>query len=119
MKIWLDDLRDPNDRVQGVLAQKWIKDRDDHDDWVWAKTAHEVIALLETEEVTEMSLDHDLGDDDKFGTGYDVVVWIEDAVFTRRDYVPPIVHIHTANYIGKRRMEAGLLSIRQIVAGRG
>ncbi|HHQ4547340.1 MULTISPECIES: cyclic-phosphate processing receiver domain-containing protein [Aeromonas] len=34
-----------------------------------------MIAWLETETVTEISLDHDLGDDDR-GTGYDVILWI-------------------------------------------
>ncbi|WP_439037769.1 cyclic-phosphate processing receiver domain-containing protein [Agarivorans sp. QJM3NY_25] len=33
--------------------------------------------MLKTGEVTEISLDHDLGNDDH-GTGYDVVLWIEE-----------------------------------------
>ena len=39
----------------------------------------EAIALLESGAVEELSLDHDLGDDER-GTGYDVVLWIEEAV---------------------------------------
>jgi len=35
----------------------------------------EAIALLETGQVRELSLDHDLGDDTR-GTGYDVVLWV-------------------------------------------
>ena len=40
-----------------------------------------MIALLEAGNVTEISLDHDLGDDDR-GTGYDVILWIEQALAT-------------------------------------
>lgn len=36
--------------------------------------------------VTELSLDHDLGDG-ACGTGYDVIVWIEEAV-ALRGFVP-------------------------------
>lgn len=39
----------------------------------------EAIRLLEAGLVEELSLDHDLGDDDR-GTGYDVILWIEAAV---------------------------------------
>ena len=42
----------------------------------------EAIRLLETGAVDEISLDHDLGDDER-GTGYDVVRWIEEAVELR------------------------------------
>ncbi|MDE1348062.1 cyclic-phosphate processing receiver domain-containing protein [Vibrio aestuarianus] len=47
----------------------------------------EAIALLKQGTVTEISLDHDLGDDEH-GTGYDVVLWIEEAVATR-GFQPP------------------------------
>ncbi|MGX1925728.1 cyclic-phosphate processing receiver domain-containing protein [Vibrio sp. NH-7] len=40
------------------------------------------MALLKRGKVTEISLDHDLGDDEH-GTVYDVVVWIEEAVATQ------------------------------------
>lgn len=43
--------------------------------WVRVFWPDEAIAWLETETVTEISLDHDLGDDDR-GTGYDVILWI-------------------------------------------
>ena len=42
----------------------------------------EAIVLLQQGTVTEISLDHDLGDD-AHGTGYDVVLWIEEAVATQ------------------------------------
>ena len=49
--------------------------------WHLARWPEDVIALLETHEVTEISLDHDIGDDPR--TGYDVFVWIEEAVALR------------------------------------
>lgn len=47
----------------------------------------EAIALLQTEQVTEISLDHDLGDDAR-GTGYGVVLWIEEALRLRGFVLP-------------------------------
>lgn len=35
----------------------------------------EAIELLKSGEVRKLSLDHDLGDDER-GTGYDVLLWI-------------------------------------------
>ncbi|WP_309295279.1 cyclic-phosphate processing receiver domain-containing protein [Aeromonas caviae] len=43
---------------------------------------------------TEISLDHDLGDDGR-GTGYDVILWIENEVMTNY-FIPPKIHIHSA-----------------------
>ena len=66
--------------------------------------------MLITGEVTEISLDHDLGD--HFGrpdgikrerTGYDVLLWIERQVVLE-GFVPPIIHIHTANPVAEKRM---------------
>jgi hypothetical protein len=61
----------------------------------------EAIMLLDSEEVTHISLDHDLGDDAR-GTGYDVLVSIERAVATR-GFVPPTITIHSANPSARRR----------------
>lgn len=69
----------------------------------------EAIALLETGKVTEISLDHDLGDDDK-GTGYDVVLWIEEQVFTN-DFTPPKIKVHSANSSARQKMEQGIATI--------
>lgn len=52
-------------------------ERDTPEGWVRVYWPDEAIALLESGKVSEMSLDHDLGDD-KRGTGYDVVLWVED-----------------------------------------
>lgn len=69
----------------------------------------EAITLLETGRVEELSLDHDLGDDER-GTGYDVVVWIEEAVFLR-GFKPPKITVHSANSSAREKMLAGIRSI--------
>jgi hypothetical protein len=50
--------------------------------WVRVFWPDEAIALLETGQVDELSLDHDLGDDQR-GTGCDVVLRVEEAVALR------------------------------------
>lgn len=72
----------------------------------------EAIALLEQGVVTELSLDHDLGDDRR-GTGYDVVLWIERAV-VERGFRPPLLRVHSANSAARVRMEAGIAAIRRL-----
>jgi hypothetical protein len=51
--------------------------------WVRASWPDEVIKLLSAGGVTALSSDHDLGDDER-GTGYDVVLWLEEAVERER-----------------------------------
>ena len=77
--------------------------------WTLVRWPDEAIELLKTGEVTEISLDHDLGDDER-GTGYDVVLWIEEQVFTRGFY-PPKMSVHSANSSARQKMEAGICAI--------
>ena len=77
----------------------------------WCAGPEEAIELLASGEVTEISLDHDLGDD-KHGTGYDVVLWIEEAVITR-GFVPPKISVHSANASARQKMEAGIATIER------
>ena len=58
-------------------------------------------------------LDHDLGDDVVNGTGYSVVCWIEEVVATR-GFVPPRMLIHSANIVGRARMEQAIASIERL-----
>lgn len=74
--------------------------------WVRCYWPDEVVALLERGGVTEVSLDHDLGDDER-GTGYDVILWIEEAV-ALRNFVPPLIGVHSANTAARAKMEAGI-----------
>jgi len=69
----------------------------------------EAIELLKAGVVTVISLDHDLGDDDR-GTGYDVVLWIEEAVFTS-NFKPPLIQVHSANSSARQKMELGIKTI--------
>lgn len=92
MKIFLDDER--------VAPEGWTQ----------ARWPADVIRLLILGGVTHLSLDHDLGDDAHGGTGYDVLVWIEEAVVLR-GYVPPVISIHTANPAARKRMEAAMKAI--------
>jgi len=86
--------------------------------WVAARWPDEVIALLKTGQVAALSLDHDLGDDQR-GTGYDVVLWIEEAV-ALRGFVPPReIYVHSSNTSARDKMLAGLEQIRKLQARRG
>jgi len=93
MKVYLDDLRTPPSG------------------WILVKTAKAAINLLKTNKVTDISLDHDFGDEKKFGTGYDVIVWIEKQIYTNKKFKIPNIKIHTANISARHKMELGLKSI--------
>lgn len=83
--------------------QVWLDDeRPAPDGWHHCRWPDEVIALLKTGKVEVVSLDHDLGDD-KRGTGYDVLLWIEEHVWETRKKPPKII-IHTANPAARLRM---------------
>ena len=98
MKVYLDDGRE--------APEGWVRVR-------WPE---KVIELLKTGQVTDLSLDHDLGDDVR-GTGYDVVLWIEKAVATG-NFVPPRMAVHSANAPARAKMEAGLEKIQALVEQR-
>lgn len=100
MKLWLDDIRDPEHYGKS--------------DWVWVKTATDAIDQFRTGQVEEASLDHDLTDEqmvkggilgqvyeDGHKSGYDVVCWLEQ----HPEFWPPEgVRVHSANPAGRRRM---------------
>jgi len=96
MRVFLDDER--------VTPEGWVRT-------YWPI---EVIALLESGLVLELSLDHDLGDDRR-GTGYDIVLWIEEAV-ALRGFVPPKITVHSANSSARDKMLAGVRSIEALAA---
>ena len=91
MKIFLDDERPT---PHGWKAARW---------------PDQAISLLKTEGIEEISLDHDLGDDNR-GTGYDVLLWIEEQVVFHK-YQPPKITVHTSNPAARRRM---LKAVEQI-----
>ena len=91
MKVFLDDIRDaPNG-------------------WIRTRTVQETIDLLKHHSVRSLSLDHDLGREE---TGYDVLKWLEEAVIMKEiDHIPDVILIHSANPVGRARMEQAIRSI--------
>lgn len=103
MKIWLDDIRTgPNS-------------------WIRTYSPQEVIQLIQQnpESIVCISLDHDLGND-SVGTGYDVLYWLEEQLYTRKDaeflsrFKLPELLVHSANPVGRRRMDAAIKSITEL-----
>lgn len=84
------------------------------DGWVRTYWPDEVIALLATGQVTELSLDHDLGDDAR-GTGYTVLLWLEEQV-ALHGMKPPRIHVHSANTSARLKMEAAIAAIDRLAA---
>ena len=82
------------------------------DGWVRVYWPDEAVALLETGDVVEISLDHDLGDDER-GTGYDVLLWIEEAV-ALRGFAPPSMFVHSANSSARQKMESAIATIERL-----
>ncbi len=80
--------------------------------WTLMRWPHEVIAALQTHRVTEISLDHDLGDD-AIGTGYDVLVWLESTV-AHHSFALSVIHIHTPNSAARPRMLAAVAQIQRL-----
>lgn len=80
--------------------------------WVRVYWPDEAIALLQAGGVEAISLDHDLGDDQR-GTGYDVILWLEEAV-ALRGFVPPAITVHSANPAARAKMLAGIASIQRL-----
>ena len=105
MKVWLDDRREA---PAG---------------WLHVRTPDEAIALLRSGQVEEISLDHDLGlftTEGKEWTGYAVLEWLEREVVTgTAAFDIPIISIHSANPVGRRRMERAIASIGRLLADSG
>lgn len=80
--------------------------------WVRTYWPDEAILLLKTGRVTELSLDHDLGDDSR-GTGYDVLLWLEAAVILSGFTPPERIVIHSANASAWTKMSQAIDSIRK------
>jgi hypothetical protein len=91
VRVWLDD-----DLV----------DRKAPEGWVQATTAWDAIELLRTGRVVELSLDHDLSDDARFGRGIDVVDFIahQQEVYGKELWPRDGIGLHTANPSGRDAM---------------
>lgn len=95
MKVYLDDVRPTPSG------------------WTRTYTAPETIEILSQFNVEEISLDHDLGENPEVGTGYDVLIWIEEQIAYKK-YKPPVIHIHTDNPPARIRMNQAVDSIRRL-----
>lgn len=80
IKLWVDDERYPGP------------------EWLWDKDSESAIETLSLYYIDEMSLDHDLGGED---TTRAVVLWLCE----HPEYWPGIVHVHSANPIGREWLE--------------
>ena len=91
LRVWLDD--DLEDRAPGGT-------------WIQVTTAQEAIHMLETGRVVELSLDHDLGDDQLYGRGVDVVDFLAQQQFLNQRPLWPRdgITLHTANPEGRDAM---------------
>ena len=98
LKFFLDDIREPPSA-----------------EWVWFDSAHSMIEALSAlnKEVEIISLDHDLGEEKIYGTGYDVILWIEAEVYTNLKFNCPIIILHTQNPVGLAKMRAAIVSINK------
>lgn len=100
MRIFLDDRRSPPDET-----------------WVLVRTPDEVIRLLETGEVTELSLDHDLAvfDGEREIDGYSVLTFIERAVALDEITFPiPKLSVHSGNPPAHERMQNAIDAIYRL-----
>lgn len=85
MKLWIDDVRP---------APKG---------WTWAKTLQEASHLYFTNEIEEISFDHDLGGDETTRPLADLI-----ECYATQGYKPPKWHVHSANPVGRERLKAAL-----------
>lgn len=89
MKLWIDDVRP---------APKG---------WYHVETSQAALKLLETfwGRVSQISFDHDLGGDD---TTRPVALFLEELSFHEGGPYLIFTHIHSANPVGRRWLEASL-----------
>ncbi len=91
LRVWLDDD---------------LEDRAAPEGWIHVTTAWEAIELLESGRVVELSLDHDLGDDEQHGRGTDVVDFLaeQQEVHGRLLWPRDGIAIHSGNPYGRDAM---------------
>lgn len=78
--------------------------------WTRVFWPNEAISLLKLGDVSDLSLDHDLGDDDR-GTGNDVLLWVEQQVATSGFIPPRTINVHSANSSAEQKMKSGIASV--------
>jgi hypothetical protein len=94
MKIYLDD------------------ERITPSDWLRTYTVAETVKLLETRQVTHLSLDNDLGENQP--EGYKVLDWLEETIFYDKTFPMPEISIHSANAARVEYMKLAAKNIERI-----
>ncbi len=106
LRVWLDD-----DLVTRRAPEGWVH----------LRTAREVCLILLSGRVVEISLDNDLdnepGSDAEFGTGYQVIDFLEEmhAVHDRPLWPRDGATLHTGNSSGRERMERAIENLERSV----
>ena len=102
--LWLDD---DDERVRLPIFGNF------------AKTSQVCIEILKNNKIEYISLDHDLGDAKLVGEGYDVILWIEEALYTNAcgetDYfIPSYYNVHSLNGPASERMFVALEYLQEV-----
>lgn len=90
MKLWIDDVRPAPEG------------------WTWCFTVSDAIAYLLSygRQIEIISLDHDAGSYNDCGGDYiQVLNWLEYQGHINENTYIPLIHIHTANPIGRQNMQ--------------
>jgi len=109
MKIFVDDIREPPTT-----------------DWIVFRCMDTAFKFWNSHrsEITEISLDHDMGCDPdtflEYTNGYNFLGMMETEVHHQREICSPIsiplIHIHSANPEGRKNMERCLQSMKRFVS---
>lgn len=91
LRVWLDDD---------------LEDREAPEGWIHLISARETCFLLLTRRVVELSLDHDLSDDQRYGKGAQVIDFLDDQHGQHGRWLWPRdgITLHTANSPGRDDM---------------
>lgn len=98
IKLWVDDD---------------LEDRKAPEGWLHVQTVPEALKVLDTGRVSELSLDHDLGDDKLYGRGVDIVDFLCEKDFSGSPLWPSQIRLHTANPHGRDVMLRALQKYNQ------
>ena len=91
IKLWVDDIRLAPDNT-----------------WDCARSFHEAIVKLETNNYETVSLDHDLGSfyGNREMSGYDIMSWLVARKVDGTQHVPVNVFVHSANPVGVANIQS-------------
>jgi hypothetical protein len=96
------------------MKKLWLDDeRPTPPGWVGVTTAPKAIRELRKQIYEEVSLDHDLGPPEA-GTGYDVLLFLEEMAHDHPGFFIPTVRIHTANPVAWIHMHLALRSLEKM-----